>query len=568
MSSNKKNITAELATLLDTHGFQSLRDWAQLTGPWMDNTKEGDLVETSKKAVSSGEGKKWTFFLQQIIDGMSTSMNAEIAKQQATIDNLNKEVASLRNQITEGTGEVANLHARIADGIKELATEQGKVAALEKIVVDRSAAGTTSTTTITTDSTTKDSASPHPAPFNGSEKDTAKRTSLFRTWRTKVAIRWGLRSTEFGTEKARILYAAALLEGPAADGVINGVQKVADSDDPEDWPWATGKDFLDHLADKYATLDLAADAENKLRDLYQGGRFANFNDFLTELINLADMCGWDDVTRVRALREKMNQEMRTAFRYQADVPATNEFSKWVKLAQKLAVNIENDHRKNKSFQGYGQNNGGNRPQNQGADKGDAMDIDGMRINRVSQEERDRRAAKGLCYRCGQPGHIGRDCQNNRRDGQPARAGNNNNRGGYQQRGGYSQPYRQNNGQGYQGYQAGGYGYNNPGPAQRQNGAWGQQYGYGGDARQNQYDAPARRGGMRGGGYNGGGSGYNGGGGGGRQNVRFMDVVQPGYVVGEVASDSQSNSQYGNSQFGQYDHEFVPDASEQSDQGKV
>lgn len=47
---------------------------------------------------------------------------------------------------------------------------------------------------------------------------------------------------------------------------------------------------MDYLARKYATMDLAADAENKLRSLSQKDEFAAFTDFLTEYTNLTDVC--------------------------------------------------------------------------------------------------------------------------------------------------------------------------------------------------------------------------------------------------------------------------------------
>jgi hypothetical protein len=49
-------------------------------------------------------------------------------------------------------------------------------------------------------------------------------------------------------------------------------------------------EFMAYLAPKYATLDLAADAENKLRILAQKDDFAAFIGFLTEFANLTDIC--------------------------------------------------------------------------------------------------------------------------------------------------------------------------------------------------------------------------------------------------------------------------------------
>ncbi|KAK3896426.1 hypothetical protein C8A05DRAFT_40042, partial [Staphylotrichum tortipilum] len=72
----------------------------------------------------------------------------------------------------------------------------------------------------------RDSTMPHPTAFTGDEKDTAKRTSQFRTWQTRITARWLTRPKEFDSEDKKILYAAALLEGTAAGGVFAGIEKI------------------------------------------------------------------------------------------------------------------------------------------------------------------------------------------------------------------------------------------------------------------------------------------------------------------------------------------------------
>ena len=114
----------------------------------------------------------------------------------------------------------------------------------------------------------RDGSMPHPTAFTGDEKDTLKRTSQFRTWQTRIMGRWVSRPQEFNTESKKIIYASALLESSAAAGVFTGVQKVTMSpDNSEGWPWKTATEFMNYLARKYATIDLAANAENRLRSL-------------------------------------------------------------------------------------------------------------------------------------------------------------------------------------------------------------------------------------------------------------------------------------------------------------
>jgi len=74
--------------------------------------------------------------------------------------------------------------------------------------------------------TERDGVMPHPAPFSGNDTNSTKRTQAFRTWRTRIEARWAHRRHEFGSERAKILYAATLLEGTAADGVNAGLEKI------------------------------------------------------------------------------------------------------------------------------------------------------------------------------------------------------------------------------------------------------------------------------------------------------------------------------------------------------
>ena len=103
------------------------------------------------------------------------------------------------------------------------------------------------------------------------------------------------------------------MEGSAVAGVFVGVRKVTENpDNSTTWMWKSVSDFMNHLARKYATMDLAANAENKLRSLLQKDEFASFTDFLTEYTNLTDICDWDGTARVRGFRERLSRCMREA----------------------------------------------------------------------------------------------------------------------------------------------------------------------------------------------------------------------------------------------------------------
>ncbi|KAK4118179.1 hypothetical protein N657DRAFT_405763 [Parathielavia appendiculata] len=98
---------------------------------------------------------------------------------------------------------------------------------------------------------------PHPEKFSGDEKDSAKRTQQFRTWKIQVIARWIVRPAEFRDECSKILYATALLIGTASDTTTHGVEiMMAHPYEPYLWTWKTGMDLMGHLARRYATLDL------------------------------------------------------------------------------------------------------------------------------------------------------------------------------------------------------------------------------------------------------------------------------------------------------------------------
>ena len=67
---------------------------------------------------------------------------------------------------------------------------------------------------------------PYSTPFSSDEKDTIKRTQAFRTWRIRIEARWANRQNEFSTERAKILYIIALLEGMVALSINVDLEKI------------------------------------------------------------------------------------------------------------------------------------------------------------------------------------------------------------------------------------------------------------------------------------------------------------------------------------------------------
>ena len=403
---------------------------------------------------------------------------------------------------------------------------------------------------------------PHPQPFTGSEQNSIKRTDQFLSWKSQVMARWDFLPGQFRDEYSKIIYASIVLGGPAAAGVQTSIDKIrAYPKDPSQWPWKSSQALMEHLSSKYATADRKANASIKMLGFKQKGVYSNFTDFLTEFANNADILGWDNTSRVRELRQRVSGELDDALKVQVNIPGDEDWDEWIKMTQQLAINIERQKHRNKweSNSGSAGNKAGSGADNLG---GDPMDLDRVRINRISQAERERRQREGLCYKCGRAGHIASGCkaQNSNNSNRGGRGGNRcghggggGSRGGYHsyQENSYNNQANVNPGFG----SIGGYSYNNRGnayPVQHtvQHSPYPAWHGGG------RGDPASRHGGRAS--YN----GYNS-----SPHINFIDTPQPGHVLGEVGNDSHSSSENGSYQY-QYSGTDSETISSDSHQGNA
>src|SRR3981081_4576506 len=160
-------------------------------------------LEIIKNAQESdGPERQWLFINNLLVEELNRRYDALLQES-------DKQAATLPDRLTEAQA--------VAESYRELALAN--------------ASNSSSRT-----ETDRDGAMPHPIPFSGDEKDTTKRTQAFRTWRIRIEARWANRQNEFSTERAKILYAVALLEGTAALSVNDDLEKITSNlENPAVW---------------------------------------------------------------------------------------------------------------------------------------------------------------------------------------------------------------------------------------------------------------------------------------------------------------------------------------------
>src|SRR3981081_4635850 len=369
-----------------------------------------DIKEDIVKGLGDSLPSLGRFFQTLSVPVWSTDAALEIIKNAQESDGPERQWLHINNRLVE------ELHRRydalLQESDQQAATLSHRLTEAQAVAESyRELALANASNSSSCTETDRDGAMPHPTPFSGDEKDTTKRTQAFRTWRIRIEARWANRQHEFSTERAKILYAAALLEGTAALGVNDDLEKITSNlENPAAWRWQSGAEFVAHLARKFATLDLVADAENKLRKLAQEGKYSIFTDFLTEFTNLTDVYDWDDTPGLRALKERISVALKKLVACQVTQPDRSDFAAWVRIIHQLAVNQESMEQSRKG------NNHNNGYQGGKAKDVDAMDVDGMNLNaaKIHPQERERRYNDGLYYNCGQEGHVSKDCRNSPR----------------------------------------------------------------------------------------------------------------------------------------------------------
>ena len=191
------------------------------------------------------------------------------------------------------------------------------------------------------------------------------------------------------------------------------------------------------LTQAFGDLNLKVTAQQEMHNLKQANR--NFSTYLTEFLRLAPNTGYDDNSKLAALREGLFHELRTLLLTILDEP--DNFDYYVTLLRKLDSKLQVEKHQSKPFVTRASNTSVNTVRNNTGNINTApsfanivcstpavsstavpastmtgthpgpIDLSSGRFQKLSQEEKDRRNREGLCQYCRGPGHIARVCPN-------------------------------------------------------------------------------------------------------------------------------------------------------------
>ncbi|CAJ2508457.1 Uu.00g134830.m01.CDS01 [Anthostomella pinea] len=271
----------------------------------------------------------------------------------------------------------------------------------------------------------------HPDKFDGEEKDDKKRRRQFRAWLGRARLKINVEKKKYSTKYSKILYAVSRLDGAARIAMDSYLVNIYDHPEtPEVWEWANSDALFDWLKRAYDSHNRSGDASREMDDLKQ--KNTPFNVFLSEFLALAADLGLDDKAKVEKLKQKVNNELQSAVISVFPKPQNGDFDGWVDCYRSLTENIldyahhtgnknpfsnnpfnkeSNKNNKNNNQNNQNQQNPQHptRAQTPAAPAGDPMDLDTIKLRRLSATERQKRIDQGLCLYCGGQGHMKNDC---------------------------------------------------------------------------------------------------------------------------------------------------------------
>lgn len=229
----------------------------------------------------------------------------------------------------------------------------------------------------------------HPKAFNGDRKETLKFITACKAW-------FDANDTSYKTEKHKVLYVIGRMKEGIAESWAD--QKRREWYETKDGKLpSTVKEFFTEIETAFKPIEASQAAITDIQALHQTGTAEEYVGKFTELAsltgdsNLGTLRSWFLQGLRGPLKEKVVGNTRSATTIQEYYDIAVSFDQAWRESQNLTRKSTNSPR-NRQVRATTSNNQSNSPN-----------------RRLSEEERARYRREGLCYRCGQKGHIIPNC---------------------------------------------------------------------------------------------------------------------------------------------------------------
>ncbi|THU98720.1 hypothetical protein K435DRAFT_856364 [Dendrothele bispora CBS 962.96] len=223
-----------------------------------------------------------------------------------------------------------------------------------------------------------------PTAFDGTNRE------LWRPFLSDGYRMFSAKPTIYSTEQARVTYASSWFTGSAAKYYQNQVEQ-----EMENGLWIPAlhewKSFVGEFGRLFGLHDKVLHAQSSLDKVIQ--RFGeSFADFLVRFEDAALKTRYNDPAKRWRLLLQIRRDLRDRLTLVGRIPETFD-----------DVGKNNDTRESGG-------KSATRTSPSASAKAAQVDSQGKSQSfRISREERDRRMNEGLCIRCGEKGHFGRNC---------------------------------------------------------------------------------------------------------------------------------------------------------------